>query len=106
LRWLAAGDLVLDCQTQQAVLKGRPLALTPRGYGVLEFLMRRPGQIIARERLQDGVWGWTRTAGPRAVDVRIAELRRALREDPARPRYIQTVAGEGYAFVAEVWGQE
>jgi DNA-binding response OmpR family regulator len=107
LRWLTAGELVLDCAARTAALKGQRLALTPRGLGVLEYLMRHPGEIIGRERLQDRVWGVPRrAAGPRAVDVRIAEVRRALRDDPARPRYIQTVAGEGYAFVAEVWGQE
>ena len=106
LRWLAAGALVLDCEARRAMLKGRPLALTPRGLGVLEYLMRHSGEIIGRERLLEAVWGSSpRAAGPRAVDVRIAEVRRALRDDPSRPRYIQTVTGEGYAFVAEVWGE-
>jgi two-component system phosphate regulon response regulator OmpR len=105
-RWLAAGELVVDRKERQALVKGRALPLTPRSLGVLEFLMLHSGEIIGRERLMDAVWGWPRAAGPRAADVRIAEVRRALRDDRAQPRYIQTVAGEGYAFVAEVWGQE
>ena len=57
------------------------------------------------ERLLDEVWGWANAVETRAVDIRIAELRKALGEDPAHPRYIQTVIGEGYVFVGPVTGR-
>ena len=104
-RRLASGDLHLDRQTRQAALPARPLTLTARAVGVLEFLMLHPGEIIARERLLDEVWGWANAVETRAVDIRIVELRKALDDDPARPRYIQTVVGEGYCFVGAVEGR-
>jgi DNA-binding response OmpR family regulator len=58
--------------------------------------------LLTRERLLDAVWGWDYPAGARTVDTRVAELRRILADDPANPRYIETLAGEGYRFIAQV----
>jgi DNA-binding response OmpR family regulator len=66
--------------------------------------MLHPGEIVTRERLLDEVWGWTNAVETRAVDIRIVELRKALDDDPARPRFVQTVIGEGYSFVGPVEG--
>lgn len=103
-RRLASGDLRLDRQTRQATFKTLSLTLTARGFSVLEYLMLHPGDIIPRERLLDEVWGWANAVETRAVDIRIAELRKALDEDSAHPHYIQTVIGEGYCFLGEVEG--
>lgn len=105
-RRLVSGELTLDRQTRQAALNAQPLTLTARGFGVLEYLMLHPGDIIPRERLLDEVWGWANAVETRAVDIRIAELRKALAEDSAHPRYIQTVIGEGYCFGGEVEGSK
>jgi DNA-binding response OmpR family regulator len=103
-RRLVSGELRLDRQTRQATFKAQPLTLTARGFSVLEYLMLHPGDIIPRERLLDEVWGWANAVETRAADIRIAELRKALDEDPAHPNYIQTVIGEGYCFLGEVEG--
>jgi DNA-binding response OmpR family regulator len=103
-RRLESGELRLDRQTRQATFKTQPLTLTARGFSVLEYLMLHPGDIIPRERLLDEVWGWSNAVETRAVDIRVAEVRKALDDDPAHPRYIQTVIGEGYCFVGEVAG--
>jgi DNA-binding response OmpR family regulator len=58
--------------------------------------------LVTRERLLDVVWGWDYPVGTRAVDTRIAELRRALKDEPANPRFIETVPGQGYRFVGEL----
>ena len=104
-RRLISGDLTLDRQIRQATFNAQTLTLTARGFGVLEYLMLHPGDIIPRERLLDEVWGWANAVETRAVDIRIAELRKALDEDSAKPRYIQTVIGEGYCFLGEVEGR-
>ncbi|MDW8064502.1 MAG: response regulator transcription factor [Anaerolineae bacterium] len=104
-RWLRSGELLLDRLHRQARKGEQPLNLTPRAFAVLEYLMLHPGEPIARERLLDAVWGWSEDLGTRAVDVRIAELRRALGEDPEAPRWIETVVGFGYRFRGEVEGQ-
>jgi DNA-binding response OmpR family regulator len=54
-----------------------------------------PDEFIARERRLNAVWGWDYPAGTRAVDTRVAELRRALGDEAEEPRYIETVTGEG-----------
>lgn len=103
-RRLRCGDLVVDRQARRAQLAGKELPLTPRAFSLLEFLMLHPGEAIARERLLDEVWGWAYPVGTRAVDIRVAELRKALGDDPEAPRYIETVVGYGYRFVGEVEG--
>ena len=89
-------------QVQRA---GEVLTLTARALGVLEFLMLNPHEIIPRERLLDEVWGWSAGLETRAVDSRIAEIRKALEEDSAQPRYLETVVGNGYRFLADVVGK-
>jgi DNA-binding response OmpR family regulator len=61
--------------------------------------------MVSRDRLLNVVWGWEYPAGTRTVDTRVAELRRGLEDDPAEPRFIETVQGEGYRFVGTVQGQ-
>lgn len=102
---LTAGDLVLDRRARRATLKGKPLELTPKALAVLEHLMTHPDEAITRERLLEVVWGWEYPAGARTVDTRVAELRKVLSDDPAEPRFIETISGEGYRFVAPVHGE-
>ena len=102
---LEAGRLQLDRRARRATLAGASLDLTPKALSVLEYLMTHPDEVVSRERLLDAVWGWEYPAGTRTVDTRMAELRKALGDDPAEPIYIETVSGEGYRFVAQVRGE-
>jgi len=101
-RRLACGPLVLDRPARRALLAGRELPLTPKAVAVLDYLITHPDEVISRERLLNTVWGWDYPTGTRAVDVRIAELRKALGDDAAEPRYIETVPGQGYCFAGTV----
>jgi DNA-binding response OmpR family regulator len=65
-------------------------------------MMTHPDELVSRERLLDAVWGWDYPVGTRAVDTRVAELRRALDDDPGQPSYIETIPGQGYRFVGMV----
>jgi DNA-binding response OmpR family regulator len=102
---LTAKDLTLDRRARRATLTGKVLELTPKAFAVLEHLMTHPDEAVTRERLLDVVWGWAYPAGTRTVDTRMAELRRALNDDPAEPRFIETIPGEGYRFIASVRGE-
>lgn len=102
---LEAGSLQLDRRARRASLAGKTLDLTPKALSVLEYLMTHPDEVVSRDRLLDAVWGWEYPAGTRTVDTRMAELRKALGDDPAEPTYIETVSGEGYRFVAPVRGE-
>jgi len=99
---LRSGDLILDRRARRVERNGRPIKLTPKAFALLEYLMLHPDEVITRERLLDAVWGWDYPVATRAVDVRIAELRHALEDDPEAPRFIQTVMGEGYRFIGPV----
>jgi DNA-binding response OmpR family regulator len=99
---LSSGDLRFDRQARRAFLKGEELTLTPKALLLLEYLMTHPDELLSRERLLDVVWGWEYPVGSRAVDTRIAELRRTLADDAADPIYIETVPSLGYRFISPV----
>lgn len=104
-RRLVAGTLVLDRPARRVFLGTHELTLTTKAVALLEYLMLHPGEVLRRERLLDELWGWDYPAATRAVDVRIAELRRVLGENLETPRYLETVINEGYRFMASVEGQ-
>jgi DNA-binding response OmpR family regulator len=101
---LTSNALTLDRTARNASFNEKSLALTDRAFGVLEYLMLHAKEVISRERLLDEVWGWAYPVQTRAVDIRIAELRKALSDDPNDPVFIETVVGHGYRYIAEVEG--
>lgn len=106
VRRLLSGPLALDRPARRAFLDGREVLLTAKALALLEYLMLHAGEVLSRERLLDEIWGWDYPAATRAVDIRIAELRKALGDDADQPRYIATMIGEGYRFVGLVEGSE
>jgi DNA-binding response OmpR family regulator len=99
---LVSGVLVLDRRARRIYLNETEVILTPKALLLLEYLMTHPDELVTRDRLLDVVWGWDYPVGTRAVDTRIAELRRALKDEPANPRFIDTVPGQGYRFIGEL----
>jgi DNA-binding response OmpR family regulator len=99
---LRSGALELDRQVRRAILSGKEIILTAKAVSVLEYLMLHPDEVLTRERLLDAVWGWDYAAATRAVDTRIAELRRVLADDVGTPKFIETLIGQGYRFVGVV----
>ena len=102
---ITCGDLSFDRRARRAYLRGEELNLTPKALILLEYLLTHPDELVTRERLLDVVWGWDYPVGSRAVDTRVAELRRTLKDDHTQPRYIETVPGQGYRFAADVEGK-
>jgi len=102
---LACENLKFDRRARRVYLGDAELNLTPKALDLLEYLMTHPDELVTRDRLLDVVWGWDYPVGSRAVDTRVAELRRALRDDPNQPRYIETVPGQGYRFAGDVTGK-
>ena len=85
------------CTESQEVLKdGQAVVLTPKEYGLLLALVRRDGAVASRIELMGEVWGHSSAVISRTVDTHIAELRRKLESNPARPRHIITVRKSGY----------
>jgi DNA-binding response OmpR family regulator len=92
---VTAGDLRID-PAQQRVWRGdEEVRLTTRQFQVLEFLMRRSGQVLAKREILDGVWEYDFDGDPNIVEVYVRRLRRAL-DEPYRRHAIETVRGSGY----------
>jgi len=96
------GPLVLNLETYQAAIDGRPLDLTYMEYELLRFLSTHPGKVFTREMLLSRVWGYEYYGGARTVDVHIRRLRAKLSEEHAT--LIQTVRSVGYRFGQSRWG--
>jgi len=75
---------------------GAAVELTALEFDLLAALAREPGIVLRRTTLLERLWGLDFTADDHMVDVHIANLRRKLGDDPARPRFIETVRGVGY----------
>jgi len=99
---LRSGELTLDRRSRRAYLNEQEINLTPKALALLEYLFTHPDELVSRDRLLDVVWGWDYPVGTRAVDTRIAELRRVLEYDLADPQFIETMAGQGYRFIGSV----
>lgn len=95
-------QLVLNLETYQAQIGGRPLDLTYMEYELLKFLASNPGRVFTRETLLSRVWGYEYYGGARTVDVHIRRLRAKLGEEHAQ--LIQTVRSVGYKFGESRWG--
>ena len=95
------GALVLNLETYQASLAGRPLDLTYMEYELLKFLATHPGKVFTRETLLSRVWGYEYYGGARTVDVHIRRLRAKLGEEQAN--LISTVRSVGYRFGQPRW---
>jgi DNA-binding response OmpR family regulator len=92
------GDVVVDRAARTATRAGRPCALSPKAFDLLLALVHRNGAVASRVELLKEVWGYGAFVLSRTVDSHIAELRRKLEDDPARPRHILTVWKTGYRF--------
>ncbi len=89
-------DLVLNLETYQAALSGKPLDLTYMEYELLKFFATHPGKVFTREQLLSRVWGYEYYGGARTVDVHVRRLRAKLGEEHAG--FIHTVRSVGYRF--------
>ena len=95
------GDLVLNLETYQAALGGRPLDLTYMEYELLKFFATHSSKVFTREQLLSRVWGYEYYGGARTVDVHVRRLRAKLGEEHAS--LIQTVRSVGYRFGSPRW---
>ena len=92
-----AGDVELDPAAHTVVRSGARVDLSAREFALLEFLMRRPGEVLSRDRILEHVWDYTFGGSSNVVDVYVGYLRRKLEEPFGRP-LIRTVRGVGYSL--------
>jgi two-component system, OmpR family, KDP operon response regulator KdpE len=82
-------------------VKGEEVHLTPNEYKLLQALIKHAGKVLTQRQLLSEVWGPNSTEQAQYLRVYIAQLRRKLEEDPARPKHLQTEPGVGYRLVVE-----
>jgi two-component system OmpR family response regulator len=92
---LVAGDVVLDPATHSVTRGGRRVELSVREFGLLEYLMRRPGQVVSRTSILEHCWDVNYDGFSNVVDVYVGYLRKKLEQPFGRP-LIRTVRGVGY----------
>ena len=95
------GDLVVDLNARSVTLSGRPVHLTPTEYRLVTVLVRHAGKVVTHQMLLSEVWGPGLTDETQYVRVFMANLRRKMEPDPARPRYLLTEVGVGYRLKDE-----
>jgi two-component system response regulator QseB len=85
------GALSVDPVQRRVLFRGGEVELSPREFAVLEALMKEPGAVVSRERLEDAVYGWGEEIGSNSIEVHVHHLRRKLASD-----LIRNVRGVGY----------
>ncbi len=94
------GGLVMDLERHEVVVGGREVRLTVIEYKLLQALMEFPGRVFTREQLLTHVYAFDEAVViDRTVDVHVGKLREKLGDDPAKPRFIETVRGVGYRLL-------
>jgi len=97
------GLFVFDAETSELTLEGIPVRLQAQPAQVLAYLLRSAGRVVSRDQLVHAIWGdATRVDFERGLNFCIAQVRSALKDDPAAPRYIRTIPRSGYQFIAPV----
>ena len=97
------GDLVVDLAAKRVISEqngaaGADVRLTPTEWHLLEVLLRHPGKLLSQQQLLAEVWGPGYADATGNLRLYMAQLRRKLEPDPARPRWLLTEPGMGYRF--------
>jgi two-component system, OmpR family, response regulator QseB len=97
---LEHGDLRLDPSSQSVTYSGRPIALTPKEFMLLEQLLRHPTQVFTRAGLLEKLWEFDQLSGEETIKTHMTNLRRKLRQAGSPENLIETVYGVGYRLAS------
>ncbi len=93
------GELTVDEARHEITVRGDVVPLTAREFQLLTTLAAHPGHVFTRSQLLERVWG-NDYYDDHVVDVHVANLRKKIEDDPANPRYVETVRGVGYRWAS------
>ncbi|MBK8021428.1 MAG: response regulator transcription factor [Chloroflexi bacterium] len=97
---LECGPWGLNVDRRLLIADGQEISLTPKLAQLLEVFFRHPGETLDRKILMEKVWQTDYLGDTRTLDVHIRWIRRAIEQDPSRPRHLITLRGVGYRFEA------
>ena len=97
---LEVGEVRLDLDRHECVVRGEEVALPLKEFELLEQLLSNAGRVVTRDVLIDRVWGIDYVGDTKTLDVHIKRLRSRIEVDPSKPKLITTIRGLGYRFEA------
>ena len=92
------GDVQLDADRHEVVIRGEQVALPLKEFELLELLLANAGRVLTRETLISRVWGADYVGDTKTLDVHVKRLRSKVEDDPSHPRRIVTIRGLGYKY--------
>jgi two-component system phosphate regulon response regulator OmpR len=98
---IAFGHVVVNLATRELTREGQTTLLTTGEFSLLKVLLEHPRQPMSRDKLTELARGREYEVFDRAIDVQMSRLRKLVEDDPAKPRYLQTIWGFGYVFVPD-----
>jgi two-component system, OmpR family, KDP operon response regulator KdpE len=90
------GELVVDLNQREVLVKGKPISLTPTEYDLMRIFIKHSGKVLTHDQLLRAVWGTAYESETHMLQVNISNLRRKIEPDPLRPAYLITEPGVGY----------
>ena len=95
---LEVGDVALDPERHEVVIRGEPVSLPLKEFELLELLLANAGRVLPRDTLIDRVWGTDYVGDTKTLDVHVKRLRAKVEPDPSSPTRIVTIRGLGYKY--------
>jgi len=95
---LTVGDVSLDPERHEVVIRGEEVQLPLKEFELLELLLANAGRVLPRDTLIDRVWGTDYVGDTKTLDVHIKRLRAKVEPDPSKPTRIVTIRGLGYKY--------
>lgn len=96
----AVGDLAVDFTAAICYRQGDHIPLTAVEFNLLKYLIKNRGRAVPRDELAEKLWSDAQAISLRTIDRHIATIRQKMEDEPSTPRYVQTIYGEGYRFMA------
>jgi two-component system, OmpR family, KDP operon response regulator KdpE len=90
------GNLVVDLNQREVLVKGQTVSLTPTEYDILRTFVKHAGKVLTHDQMLRAVWGTAYESETHMLQVNISNLRRKIEPDPVRPSYLITEPGVGY----------
>ena len=101
LNKIVSDPFELDLDKRKLFKNGKEIELTPTEFSIVKYLMVNAKQSLSRDQILTEVWGNNYLYDFKIVDVNIRRIRNKIEDDPAKPKYIQTIWGYGYCFRKE-----
>lgn len=95
---LEVGDVTLDSERHEVVVRGKTVELPLKEFELLELLLANAGRVLTRDTLIDRIWGTDYVGDTKTLDVHIKRLRSRVEDNPSRPTRIITIRGLGYRY--------